>query len=90
MDFRMKDLELSDETARIQMGISARSIHLVSMTNVCLLNIDPDNFQMLIRNPFKARKYTFNSMENVHPGSFCDNLLLSDAFLHAISVSVLN
>jgi hypothetical protein len=83
----LRDLQLTDECARIQMAISPRSIDLISMANVCLFHIDPDNFQLLIRNPFKARKYTFTSMENVHPGSFCDNLLLSNAFLHAMSVS---
>ncbi|KAI6176045.1 hypothetical protein M3Y97_00756000 [Aphelenchoides bicaudatus] len=84
----LKDFELTDEIARIQMAISPRSIELFSMTNVCLHYICPDNFQSLIRNPFKARKYTFNSMLNVHEGSFCDNLLLSNAFMHAISIEL--
>lgn len=83
----LRDLFFSNESFRIQMVIKPKSIELVSMTNVCLYSIDPENFQQLVQGPFKARKYTFNTMRNVNPGSFCDNLLFSDAFLHAQSVS---
>jgi hypothetical protein len=86
--FVFRDLQLSNECARIQLAIRPRSVELVSMTDVCLHDIDPPHFQQIIKGPFKARKYTFNRMINVHTGSFCDQLLLSDAFLHAQSVEI--
>lgn len=86
--FVLRDLVLSNELARIQLAMQPKSIDLFSVTNVCLGSIDPDQFKQIITGPFKARKYTFSTIKNAHSGSFCDNLLLGNSFLHAQSVSL--
>jgi hypothetical protein len=87
--FVCKDLELSDEVAMIQMAMRPKFINLTSMANVSVQNIQPQYFQQIIQGPFRASKYTFAAITNVHKGSFCNRLLLSETFLNAQIVSVL-
>jgi len=86
--FALRDLKLTNECSRIQLAMNPKGIERFSMTDISLNDIDPEHFQALIKGPFKAKKYTFTKMENVHPGSFCDGLLLSDVFLHAQTIEI--